>query len=127
MTSVRMIVGICIVIGLSGPALAQDAARGKKVFNKCRSCHTVGDNAQNKVGPHLNDLFGRVAGTLDDFKFSDAMVDQGTNGLVWTEATLTAFLQDPRGLVDGTKMSFRGLRKEQDIVNLLTYLETYSN
>ncbi|WP_417669756.1 c-type cytochrome [Roseibium sp.] len=108
-------------------AQAGDAAAGEKVFKKCAACHAVGDGAKNKVGPHLNDIFGRTAGEMEGFKFSKAMAEAGAEGLVWNEETLTAFLAKPKKMIKGTKMSFAGLRKDTDLENIIAYLETYSS
>ena len=101
------------------PAQAGDAAAGKKVFAKCKTCHEV-DTEKNKVGPHLKGLFGRTAGSLADFKYSDAMK---SSGIVWSEDTLTTYLADPKGTVPDTKMVFAGLKKPADIENVIEYLE----
>ncbi|MDN3722594.1 c-type cytochrome [Roseibium salinum] len=76
------------------PAMRQ---RVKKVFKKCAACHAVGEGAQNKVGPHLNDILGRTAGTGEDFKYSKPMIDAGKAGLVWDEASLTTYLEKAAG------------------------------
>jgi cytochrome c2 len=68
-------------------ATAEDAAAGETVFKRCASCHAVGEDAKNKVGPHLNDLFGRQAGTVEGFKYSQPMIDAGAGGLIWTPET----------------------------------------
>jgi cytochrome c len=108
------------------PAAAQDAALGEKVFARCKACHAVGEDAKNRVGPHLNDLFGRTAGSLGDFKYSPAMAKAGEGGLVWDDQTLAEFVAKPKDLVKGTKMAFAGLKKEDEIANLTAYLKTFS-
>lgn len=107
-------------------ALAGDPAAGAKVFKKCAACHAVGDGAKHKVGPELNDLLGRTAGTADGYKYSKAMIAAGDDGLVWDETTLTTYLTKPKDLVKGTKMAFAGLRKEEDLENVIAYLATFS-
>jgi cytochrome c len=108
---------------LSGTtALAQgDAAQGEKVFNKCRACHAV-DEPQNKVGPHLVGIFGRPAGSVEDFRYSDAMKE---SGVTWNEETIAAYLADPRGYIKGNRMALAGL-KEDEIADLLAYLKEAS-
>lgn len=114
-----------MAISLHNGALAEgDAKKGERVYKKCRACHQVGEGAQNKVGPQLNNIFGRVPGSLEDFKYSSAMKAYG-EGKVWDDATMTAFLTKPKAEVKGTKMAFPGLRKEADIANILAYLKTY--
>ena len=108
------------VCGLAGTAVAQgDPAKGEKVFVRCKACHVV-DQAQNRVGPHLIGLFGREAGAVEDFKYSDAMKNAG---IVWDEATLDAYLADPRGYIAGNKMAFPGLKKEDERADVIAYLK----
>jgi cytochrome c len=104
-----------------------DVERGEKVFRKCRSCHQVGANAKVKVGPPLNNVFGRVAGTYEGAKYSNAMKEAGANGLVWTEEILDQYLSKPRGLILTTNMTFSGLKKAQDRSDVLAYLKTFSD
>ncbi len=102
-----------------------DAAKGEKIFKKCKACHAVGDGAKARVGPTLNGLLGRVAGSEDEFVYSDAMQKAGAGGLVWEPETLAAFLEKPKAYVDGTKMSFAGLRKDEDRADIIAYLATF--
>ncbi|HET98919.1 hypothetical protein LCGC14_0277640 [marine sediment metagenome] len=125
----KLLLATGAIVGfLASPALgAGDADAGKKVFNKCRACHAVGEGAANKIGPQLNELFGRAAGGLADYKYSPAMMKAGEDGVVWGEATLLDFLADPKGFVSGTKMGFAGLKKEDDRDNVIAYLATFSS
>jgi cytochrome c len=109
-----------------GFASAQDAALGETSFAKCRACHAVGADAKNKVGPHLNGIVGRPAGSAEGFKYSTAMAAKGAEGLVWDEATLAPYLADPKGVVKGTKMAFAGIKKPEEISNLIAYLATFA-
>jgi cytochrome c2 len=119
--------GLVMSALLAGSAYAQgDAAAGATVFKKCAACHSVGEGAKNKVGPELNNVIGRTAGTAPDFKYSKAMIDAGAGGLVWSAETLHEFLTKPKDFVKGTKMSFQGLKEQADIDNLVAYLETFS-
>jgi cytochrome c len=111
-------------IALSSVAFAEGAGPGAKVFNRCKGCHTIGPGATNRVGPPLNGIVGRTPGKALGYEYSEAMTAFGA-GHIWDEATLATFLTDPRGLVSGTKMSFPGLRKPQDVADLVTYLKTY--
>jgi len=101
------------------PAQAGDAKAGQKVFRKCKSCHYV-DKEKNKTGPHLVNIIGRAAGSVDGFKYSKAMKD---SGLTWDEATLAEFLKKPKAYLKGTKMAFSGLRKDKEIDDLIAYLK----
>ncbi|WP_423069080.1 c-type cytochrome [Devosia sp. CN2-171] len=109
------------------PAIAAgDPAAGEIVFKKCATCHAVGEGAKTKVGPVLNGVFGRTAGTLEGYKYSKAMIDAGAGGLVWTPETVQHFLAKPRDFVKGTKMTFPGLPNPQDEENVIAYLLTFS-
>lgn len=111
---------VCAAVLAATPSWADgDAAKGEKVFRKCKSCHSL-EAGQNKIGPSLNGLFGRTAGTVEGFKYSEAMVE---SGLVWEEETLDAYLIKPKDLVPKTKMNFAGLKKESDRQDLIVYLK----
>ena len=104
------------------PAAAQDAAAGQRVFNQCRACHTVEQGGRNGVGPNLYGLFGRVAGSLDGFRYSAPMRERGTGGLVWDAETLSPYIENSRAVVPGGSMAFAGLRNEQQRNDLIAYL-----
>ncbi len=109
------------VVGLAGPALAEgDAAAGEKVFRKCKACH-VADKEQNRVGPHLVGIIGRAAGSVDGFKYSDAMKN---SGITWDETTIAEYLADPKGYIPDNKMAFAGLKKEDERANVVAYLKS---
>lgn len=116
---------------MATPLLAQpkgigDAEAGAHVFKKCSGCHEVGAGATNRIGPHLNELFGRKAAGIDGFKYSKSLVRAGNDGLVWTLDKLDAYLENPRILVSGTRMSFRGLKAKKDRDDVLAYLRDFS-
>ncbi len=123
----RHFVAAATVVGaMTSLAWAEgDAEAGEKVFKKCKACHAVGDKAKNKVGPILNGIVGAPAGQVADFKYSDALTEMAAGGLVWDEASLSAFLAKPKDFMDGTKMSFAGLKKEKDLANVIAYLATF--
>jgi cytochrome c len=105
------------------PAHAEgDAAAGEKVFAKCKACHEV-EKGVNKVGPTLKGIVGRAAASVPDYKYSEAMLVKGAEGLVWTEENLTAYLPDPKAYVPKTKMAFAGLKKPEDVANIIAYLK----
>ena len=110
-----------LLIGL-GHAQAQDAAAGEKVFAQCRACHQVGPTAKNAVGPHLNGLFGRKAGSVEGYNYSPA---NKNSGLTWDEATFREYIKDPKAKVPGTKMIYAGLKDEQRINDLVAYLKQF--
>ncbi|MCT8328427.1 c-type cytochrome [Albidovulum sediminis] len=103
------------------PALVE---AGEKVFKKCAACHKVGEGAKNGTGPHLNGVLGRTAGTLEGFRYSKAMAEAGAGGLTWDEAALKAYLENPKAFVKGTKMTFAGLKSEEDRAAIIAYLAT---
>ena len=109
-------------IALLQPALAQDAQKGQQAFNMCFPCHSVGPDAQNKVGPELNGLDGRHAGTVPNFNYSNA---NKNSGIVWSEATFKQYIADPRAMIPGTKMPFAGIKNQQEISDLWTYLKQF--
>lgn len=105
--------------GATGAA-AGDAAAGRKVFTSCANCHAVGPAARHGFGPQLNALVGRKAGSSPGYVYSAGMK---ASGLVWNEATLTAFLRDPNAVVPGTKMRYWGIgMNERKVADLLAYL-----
>jgi cytochrome c len=97
-----------------------DATAGAKVFAQCSACHAVGAGAQSSVGPVLNGVVGRPAGTYPSYRYSSAM---RKSGLTWDEPTLMQYLKGPEKLVPGSKMVFPGLASEADIVNVIAYLK----
>ncbi|SMY08919.1 c-type cytochrome [Flavimaricola marinus] len=97
---------------------------GEGVFRQCSACHKVGPGAANGVGPHLNGVVGRAAGAVEGFRYSGAISDAAEAGLVWNTEELSAFLADPRGYMNGTRMAFRGVRSDDDIAALIAYLST---
>ena len=103
------------------PALVE---QGEKVFKKCSACHQVGEGAKNKTGPHLNALFGRTIGGLEGFKYSKVFNAAAEEGRVWDEATLAEFLEKPRAAFKGTRMSFGGLRKAEEIEAVTAYIKS---
>lgn len=101
-------------------------ADGKKVFKKCKSCHKVGEGAKNSTGPHLNGIFGRAAASTVGFKYSKAMKAEAEAGLVWDDANLRKFLEKPKAMIKKTKMSFNGLKKQDQLDSIIEYLKSVS-
>ncbi len=112
-----------VLLALLAPLAAHpagDSVAGRKLYASCANCHAVGPAARHGFGPHLNALVGRKAGSLPGYAFSPAMKG---SGLVWTPATLTAFLRSPGDVVPGTKMRYWGLGlDEQKVADLLAHL-----
>ena len=105
-------------------AFAQDAAAGQKVFNQCRACHKVGEKARNGVGPILNGLIGRKAGTVKGYNYSSA---NKKSGFTWDGATFKEYIKNPRKKMPGTKMAYAGLKQDKKIDDLLAYLKQFDD
>lgn len=104
------------------PALV---AEGENVFRKCRSCHQVGEGATNRTGPALNGVVGATMGAVEGFRYSNGFVEANAEGRVWDAEALAGYLADPRGYMPGTKMSFAGLRSDEEIAAITAYLSTF--
>lgn len=105
-----------------------DATRGAEVFDRqCKACHQIGPEARNRVGPRLNGVFGRKAGSLEDFAYSKSIIRMGNDGLVWTLETMDAYIHNPKALVSGTRMNYRGLKDDTDRADLIAYLREWSD
>ena len=102
-----MAAALAVVSGMT--ASAQDVAKGEASFRKCLPCHSIGDDAQNKIGPELNGIDGRHSGSVPGFDYSDA---NKNSGIVWNEAKFKEYIKDPRGAIPGTKMIFAGIKNE---------------
>lgn len=117
----RVLSPLALALALWAPLPAQaagDPVRGAEVFRKCVSCHTVESGGRNRVGPRLHGVFGRRAGAVEGFRYSEAL---RASGLVWDETTLDAYLKDSEGFVPGTRM-YGGLTLDQDRADVIAYL-----
>jgi cytochrome c len=103
-------------------AQAQDVAAGEQSFKKCLPCHSVGPAAKNKVGPELNGLDGRKAGTAPDYSYSDA---NKNSGITWNKEVFEEYIADPRAKIPGTKMIFPGIKNDKERDNLWAYLSQF--
>ncbi len=103
-------------------AAAQDVEKGQRSFNKCLPCHAIGPSAATKVGPELNGLDGRRAGTAAGFSYSEA---NKNSGIVWNEATFKDYIRSPQARIPGTKMTFGGITNPQEIDDLWAYLKQF--
>jgi cytochrome c len=103
-------------------AFAQDVAAGKSAFNKCLACHAIGEGAKNKIGPELNGLDGRKAGTVEGFSYSDA---DKNSGITWNEAEFKDYIKDPKAKIPGTKMAFAGIKNEKEVDDLWAFISQY--
>ncbi|SUZ30316.1 Cytochrome c2 [Roseibaca ekhonensis] len=128
--SVSLSVGAVLAPSASlGQAVAiGDAEAGAEVYRReCASCHQVGEGATHRIGPHLNHIFDRGAASHEDFRYSGALERQGRDGLTWDLRRLHAYIENPRALVSGTRMSYRGLKDEERRSDLVAYLRVFSD
>jgi cytochrome c len=120
---VKKLISAAVLIATStGAGLAQDVEEGANVFKQCQVCHSIGPDAKNKIGPELNGLDGRAAGTVPNFAYSDA---NKNSGIVWNEENFKTYVKYPRAFVRGTKMIFRGLKNQQEVNNLWAYVKQF--
>lgn len=108
---------------LLASASAED---GAGAVRKCASCHNFGEGEGNKTGPALYDIVGAEIAAHEGFAYSDALVAYGAEHGNWTYETLAEFIHDPRGSVQGTKMTFAGIRDEEELADILAYFQTLS-
>lgn len=104
--------------GVTFASLTGDAAAGRRVFLRCSSCHVL-EEGVNRVGPSLYGIFGREAGTVEGFRYSDA---NANSGLTWTKQVMFEYLEDPQEYIPGTYMAFPGLPDAQDRANVIAYI-----
>ena len=112
-----------VTLASASPVMAGDIAAGEKVFKKCKACHVI-ESEKNKTGPHLVNVVGRKAGTVESFKkYSKAIV---AADIIWDETSLDGYLEKPKKYLKGTRMAFAGLRKKEDRDNVIAYLKSFS-
>ena len=111
-----------VVVAGTGFARAQDVAAGKTSFNKCMACHAIGEGAKNKVGPELNGLDGRKAGSVEGYSYSEA---NKNSGITWNEQVFAEYIKNPKAKIPGTKMAFAGITKESEINDLWAYVSQF--
>ena len=116
-----------LLASAASASTAPDADAGAIMFSNCTACHQIGAGARDAVGPHLNGIFGRNAAAHDGYRYSASMARAGADGLIWTAATLDAYLENPRALVSKTRMGFGGLPDPQERADLLAYLRRFSD
>jgi len=110
---------ICATLSLSSVVHAADAEHGKQVFAACAACHSDKPDA---IGPSLRGVYGRTSGTLEDFRYSNAMMRAR---LTWNDDNLRAYINDPQAKVPGNRMPFGGLHDHKDVDDVIAYLKTY--
>lgn len=129
MKPMRDFAAFCFTIFATFPFIAgtqaADVENGKIVFKRCIACHNA-DKPNNKIGPTLQHIIGRQAGTLEGYRYSPAMMNAGKNGLIWNRDTLIAYLHNPQAMVKGTRMASIRLNNDSDIDDLIEYLKSVS-
>ena len=113
---------LAATLGMAKAANAQDLAAGEQSFRKCSPCHSVGEDAKNKVGPVLNGLPGRKSGTIGDYSYSEA---NKKAEIVWGDDTFKDYIANPMAKVPGTKMAFAGIKNDKEIIDLWAYLKQF--
>ncbi len=111
----------------SNISFAGDIKAGEKVFNKCKACHSIDEGGKNKLGPNLWNIVGAPIAAVEKYKYSKALKAYAEEVGNWNEENLTAWLKKPKGLVPKTKMIFPGLKKADDIINLLAFMKANGN
>jgi cytochrome c len=118
----RIVMSVATAVCLVNAASAQDPAEGEKVFATCKACHQIGEGAKNAIGPELNGVVGRKAGSVAGYSYSDA---NKNSGITWDESNLAEYLKDPRVKVPGTKMVFAGIKDEKKVQDLIAFLKQF--
>jgi len=111
-----------VLAASAGATRAQDLAAGENSFKKCLPCHSVGEDAKNKVGPVLNGLEGRKSGTIEGYSYSEA---NKNSGITWSDETFKEYIRDPRAKIPGTKMVFAGIKNDREVNDLWAYLKSF--
>jgi cytochrome c len=119
---VRLMLAAALLVPVAAGVNAQDVGAGEKSFNKCRACHQLGEAAKSGVGPVLNGLFGRKSGGVEGYNYSDA---NKNSGITWDDAVFADYIKDPKAKIPGTKMSFAGIKNEQEIKDLTAFLKQF--
>lgn len=123
-----MALALALAASAAGAEDIGDAERGATLFaRQCSACHQIGEGAINRVGPKLNGLFGRRAGSVAGFTYSKSMARMGADGLTWTLETLDAYVENPKALISGTRMNYRGMKDPESRAALLAFLRDWSD
>jgi len=118
----KAVIAGALLIATAGASSAQDVAAGEQSFKKCLPCHSVGEEARNKVGPVLNGLEGRKSGSIEGFSYSDA---NKAAAITWNQESFLDYIKDPRAKIPGTKMVFAGIKNEKEATDLWAYLSQF--
>ena len=126
MGTVLPVLGFLFGVAGAGTSHAQDAAAGQRAFAQCSACHTINAGGRNGVGPNLHGVVGRKAATVEGFRYSAAMREKGQQDWSWTADNLREYIRNPRAVVPGTSMAYAGMRNDEQLNNLIAYLEQES-
>lgn len=127
MTRIAELTAIALLMTLTADiSTAQDLENGRRQYAKCRTCHDVGDSAKHKVGPLLNDIIGRKAGSFAEYAYSDNLKELAAKGLVWSDDNLHKYMEDPKSVVPTGKMVFPGLKDKADRDDVIAYLRQFA-
>ena len=110
-------VGVFLLLAIASPATAADPDHGKALYQTCAACHTERPDA---LGPSLKGVVGRKSAALEDFRYSNPMKRAN---LVWDEANLREYIQDPQAKVKGNRMPYGGLTDGKDVDDIIAYLK----
>lgn len=125
----KIILGLAVMAAIGGFSVTAkaegDPTKGEAVFRKCKICHQVGEGAKNQVGPQLNGVIGRTAGTVEGFNYSPAMKAAGEKGTVWTEENIAKYVENPKEFIPQNKMAFVGLKQESERADVIAYLKKF--
>jgi cytochrome c len=113
-----------LLLASAGVGAAQDVAAGETSFRKCSPCHDIGPQAKIKLGPPLNGLDGRKAGTFDGFQYSEV---NKNSGITWSHDEFVKYIKNPMQAMPGTRMAFIGIRDDTEIENLWSYLKQFKS
>ncbi|MGQ0677274.1 MAG: c-type cytochrome [Rhodospirillales bacterium] len=117
-----ILLGIAAFLSHAGSAFAEDIAAGERSFAKCRACHQIGQTAKNMVGPKLNGIFSRKAGSVEGFNYSEA---NRKSGVIWNEEVFANYIKDPKAAMPGNKMVFAGIKNDKEIADLIAFLRQF--
>jgi cytochrome c len=118
-----LVLAAALLGATTGAAFAQDAAAGEQAFKRwCLPCHDAGAGARNKLGPPLNGIDGRAAGTMPGFNYSDA---NKSSGITWNDETFKDYIKNPMQRMPGTRMAFMGVKDEKEVTDLWAYLKQF--
>lgn len=120
----KWVLAAAMAVAAPAVASAEDLEAGKAQFNKCKACHQMGPDAKNSLGPQLNGIVGRAAGTAEGFAYSEAVKKKGAEGFTWTDENLLAWIQGDDKVIPGNKMIFPGIKDEDEAKNVIAYIKS---